>query len=201
MIAVIDYGMGNLRSVQKALEKLGGDVEVISDAERLSLSDKVVLPGVGAFKDTMGGIEKRGLTKPILEFIDSGKPYLGICMGLQVLFSESEEGGRFKGLGVFKGCVRRFNPGGDLKVPHMGWNQLGFRGRCRLFDGIEDDSYFYFDHSYYVAPEDESIIAAVTDYGTDFASVVCADNIYAVQFHPEKSQKIGLKMLRNFVDL
>ena len=146
MIAVIDYGMGNLRSVQKALEHLGEDIDIVSDPERLSLADKAVLPGVGAFKDTMDGIESRGLTRTIREFIDSGKPYLGICMGLQVLFSESEEGGRFKGLGVLKGKVKKFKAKKNFKVPHMGWNQMKVRKKeCPLVKGIEDETYFYFD--------------------------------------------------------
>jgi len=208
LIAVIDYGMGNLRSVQKALEKLGADVDVISDAERLSLSDKVVLPGVGAFKDTMEGIEARGLKGVIREFIDSGKPYLGICMGLQILFDESEEGGLHKGLGILKGRVKRFKPKRDLKVPHMGWNQMKIQScnlkkgsRCPLLNGIDDNMYFYFDHSYYVVPEDKEAISGTTDYGLEFTSMVWKKNIYGVQFHPEKSQKIGLNMLRSFVDL
>ena len=200
--------MGNLRSVQKALEKLGADVDVISDAEKLSLSDKVVLPGVGAFKDTMEGIEARGLKNVIREFIDSGKPYLGICMGLQILFDESEEGGPHKGLGILKGKVKKFKPKRDLKVPHMGWNQMKIQGRnlkkggrCPLLNGIDDNMYFYFDHSYYVVPEDKEAISGTTDYGLEFTSMVWKKNLYGVQFHPEKSQKIGLNMLRNFVEL
>ncbi len=202
MIAVVDYGMGNLRSVEKALERLGADVEVISDGERLSLADKVVLPGVGAFKDTMDGISERGLKETICEFINSGRPYLGICMGLQILFDESKEGGRFKGLGILKGKVERFKARGDLKVPHMGWNQIEIRrnGRCPLLRDVRDKSYFYFDHSYYVAPEDDVTIAA-TDYGIEFASMVWKDNIYGAQFHPEKSQANGVRMLKNFIEL
>jgi len=205
MIAIIDYGMGNLRSVQKALEKLGADdIEIVSDAERLSLSDKAILPGVGAFKDTMIGVEERGLKKVIREYIESGKPYLGICMGLQILFDESEEGGLNKGLGLLKGRVKRFKPSGGLKVPHMGWNQLKFQedaGACPLLKGVKDDSYFYFAHSYYVASVNREIIAGMTDYGAEFASMIWKDNIYAVQFHPEKSQNTGLKMLKNFIDI
>lgn len=204
MIAVIDYGMGNLRSVEKALEKLGADVAIVSDPERLSLADKIVLPGVGAFKDTISGIESRGLKDIISEFIGSGRPYLGICMGYQAIFEESEEGGRHKGLCALKGSVKRFSPGRNLKVPHMGWNQVSFReGKelCPLLKGIENDSYFYFDHSYYVEPSEDNIVAGVTDYGIDFASMIWKDNIFAVQFHPEKSQEIGLKMLKNFIDL
>lgn len=204
MIAVIDYGMGNLRSVQKALESLGAEVEIISDAERLSLADKAVLPGVGAFKDTIDGIDSRGLRKVIGEFIASGKPYLGICMGYQAIFDKSEEGGLFDGLGIFAGSVKRFDPSTGVKVPHMGWNSLRVTGngkRCPLLKGIKDGAYFYFDHSYYVAPKDDGIVAGATDYGIDFASMVWKDNVFCVQFHPEKSQKEGLKMLRSFIDL
>ena len=204
MIAVIDYGMGNLRSVEKALESLGADVEVVSDAERLSLSDKIVVPGVGAFKDTIEGMESRGLRRVIGEFIDSGKPYLGICMGYQALFEESQEGGSNEGLGILKGRVKRFQPKGDRKVPHMGWNQLRIAGNgkgCPLLKGIADGSYFYFVHSYYVESEDPGIVACTTDYGIDFASMIWKDNMFAVQFHPEKSQENGLRMLKNFIDL
>lgn len=204
MIAIIDYGMGNLRSVEKALEKLGADVEIVSDAERLNLSDKAVLPGVGAFKDTMRGIEERGLGKVIREYIDSGKPYLGICMGLQILFDESAEGGLNKGIGLFKGKVERFKPCDRLKVPHMGWNQLKFQksgSLCPLLKGIKDESYFYFVHSYYVAPADRGVIAGATNYGVEFTSMIWRENIYGVQFHPEKSQNVGLKMLKNFIDI
>ena len=201
MIAVIDYGMGNLRSVQKALEKVGSKVEVVSDAKNLGLADKAVLPGVGAFKDTMDGIESRGLKEPLCEFIRSGRAYLGICMGYEILFDESEEGGTFKGLGIFKGRVKRFSPKKDYKVPHIGWNTVKFTKRCPLFNGIKENAYFYFVHSYYVTPKDKGIVAGTTDYAVRFASAVFRDNIYAVQFHPEKSQETGLKMLKNFVEL
>lgn len=217
MIAIIDYGMGNLRSVKNAFDKLGAEAEIISDAERLSLADKAVLPGVGAFKDTMDGIEERGLKKTIYEFVESGKPYLGICMGLQVLFEESAEGGRRMGFGILKGKVKRFRPKRDLKVPHMGWNQIklktippmqaygqekaGKTVESPLLKGITDGSYFYFDHSYYAAPKNKDVIAGTTDYGLDFASVIWRGNIYAVQFHPEKSQDTGLRMLRNFIEI
>jgi len=204
VIAVIDYGMGNLRSVHKALESLGADARVISDAEQLSLADKVVLPGVGAFKDTIAGLDARGLRGALCEFIGSGRPYLGICMGFQAIFEHSEEGGRHEGLGVLKGGVRRFRAVSSRKVPHIGWNQVRFRAgmeRCPLFKGVGDNSYFYFDHSYYVVPEEDAVIAATTDYGIEFASMIWKDNIFAVQFHPEKSQEIGLRMLRNFTEL
>lgn len=202
MIAVIDYGMGNLRSVQKALESLGAEVEILSDPKRLNLSDKAVLPGVGAFKDTMDGIESRGLKGAIREYIDSGRPYLGICMGFQILFDESEEGGRFKGLGILKGRVKRFSQRKGLKVPHMGWNQVAIEKKeCPLLKGTTDNSYFYFVHSYYVMPKEKGVITCTTDYGLEFASMVWRDNLYAVQFHPEKSQANGLRMLRNFIEI
>jgi len=202
LIAVIDYGMGNLRSVTKAFEKLGADVEVVSSPKQLALADKVVLPGVGAFADTMEGIRKRGLEGTVREFISSGKPYLGICMGYQILFGESEEGGDHKGLGILKGRVKRFKPKKGLKVPHMGWNRVSFKKKeCPLFKGIADDSYFYFVHSYYADPNEKNVVAGATGYGTEFASMVWRDNLYAVQFHPEKSQEIGLKMLKNFIEL
>jgi len=204
MIALIDYGMGNLRSVEKALIKLGADVEIVFDAERLSLADKAILPGVGAFKDTIAGIEERGLKSAILEFIRSGKPYFGICVGMQVIFEESSEGGTSEGLGVIGGSVKRFQPRDGFKVPHMGWNEVKFaKGKeaCPLFKGLEDGAYFYFDHSYYAAPTDGAVSAGITDYGVDFTSAVWKDNIFAVQFHPEKSQANGLAMIRNFIEL
>ncbi len=203
MIAVIDYGMGNLRSVEKALKKLGTEAEIVCDAKRLSLSDKAVLPGVGAFRDTMQNLDKSGMVPAIREYIDSGKPYLGICLGLQILFEESEEGGLNKGLGILKGRVERFPEKKGLKVPHMGWNQIKIRkGRsCPLLKGIEDNSYLYFVHSYYAIPKKEGVVVTTTGYGVEFTSMVWRDNLYAVQFHPEKSQAIGLKILRNFVEL
>ncbi len=205
MIAVIDYGMGNLRSVSKALERLGAEVEIISSLDGLKRADKAVLPGVGAFKDTMDGLESRGLRDGVKDFIASGKLYLGICMGLQILFDESEEGGKIKGLGILKGKVKRFNPAQDLKVPHMGWNGVSYNKERRalpfLVKGVPDGSYFYFVHSYYVVPEDKACIAASTDYGVEFTSFVSKDNIYATQFHPEKSQDMGLTMLKNFIEL
>jgi len=204
MIAVIDYGMGNLRSVHKALESLGADAAIVSDAERLSLADKVILPGVGAFKDTIAGIEARGLRRVLSDFIGSGRPYLGICMGFQALFEESEEGGRHRGLGILKGRVRKFKADREHKVPHMGWNQVragADKKTCPLLKGITEGSFFYFVHSYYVDPEDRDIIAGTTDYGIEFTSMIWKDNMFAVQFHPEKSQGDGLLMLKNFIDL
>jgi glutamine amidotransferase len=197
MIAIIDYGMGNLRSVEKGFLKVGADVKVTNRPDDVVKADGVVLPGVGAFKDCMSELTNLKLVDALVDAIKKGKPYLGICLGLQVLFSESEEFGRCRGLDIFRGKVVRFQ-NGDLKIPQMGWNQLNIKNNNPLFNGIPDKSYFYFVHSYYVAPEDEKIIATTTDYGVEFTSSVQVDNIYAVQFHPEKSQTLGLRLLGNF---
>ncbi len=197
MIAIIDYGMGNLRSVEKGFIKAGVDVRVTNRPEVVEKADGVVLPGVGAFKDCMQGLIKLEVADAVIGAVKKGKPYLGICLGLQVLFSESEEFGKCRGLDIFRGGVVRFK-NHDLKIPHMGWNELNIKQDNPLFSGIADKSYFYFVHSYYVAPQDSSIIAAVTDYGAEFTSAVCKDNIFAVQFHPEKSQAAGLQLLENF---
>jgi imidazole glycerol-phosphate synthase subunit HisH len=196
MIAIVDYGMGNLRSVQKGLERVGCDARIVTGAKDLDGAAGVVLPGVGAFAAAMKNLEARKLTGPILKQIKSGKPFLGICLGLQMLFDCSEEFERTPGLGLFPGKVVRF--AGDLKVPHMGWNQCFFRNRGTTGDGIPDGSFFYFVHSFYVAPDDASLAMTVTDYGIEFVSSITKDNITAVQFHPEKSQKWGLKLLENF---
>ena len=213
MIAVIDYGMGNLRSVAKALESAGAnEVRVSSDAGIIRGADKIVLPGVGAIKEAMRELKRLNLIEVIQENIFK-KPFLGICLGLQLLFERSEEGGRVRGLGVFKGTVRRFPD--RLKVPHMGWNQINIKYQIsnikntnqkpnisNLFlKNIPDNSFFYFCHSYYAAPQDKNIIAATTDYGLEFASAIRKDNLFACQFHPEKSQSLGLKLLKNFVEL
>jgi len=200
MIAVIDYGMGNLRSVEKGFQKVGVEVRVTNSPADLKEADGVVLPGVGAFRDCINELRGLNLTGALLEAIEEGKPYLGICLGLQVLFSESEEFGRCRGLNLFRGKVPRF-PESSLKVPQMGWNQLNIKKDSPLLSGVPDRSYFYFVHSYYVAPEDESIIMTTTDYGIEFVSAVQKDNIYAVQFHPEKSQEPGLRILRNFGEI
>ena len=207
MIAVIDYGMGNLGSVSKALEFLGGDVVVTQKGSDLKKADKIVLPGVGAFRDAMGALARLNLITPLKEEIPSKKIYLGICLGLELLFEKSEEGGGCEGLGILKGDVVRFSSasGGKdagLKVPQIGWNQVRVTNDdCPLFQGIDSNAFFYFVHSYYVRPKDSGIIAAVTEYGGEFTSMVWRDNIYAVQFHPEKSQKVGLKFLENFMRL
>ncbi len=200
MIAILDYDMGNLRSVSKAVEHVGGKCAVTRDPKRAAKADKLILPGVGAFKDCMANLESYGLIEPIREFIASGRPFLGICLGMQLLMDESEEGGRHPGLGILSGKVLRFSPELGLKVPHMGWNRLKLKGKPRLLEGMEDD-YVYFVHSYYVAPEKKKAIAATSDYGLEFAASLESDNIFATQFHPEKSQKVGLGLLKRFVKL
>lgn len=197
MIAIIDYGMGNLRSVEKGFLKVGFTVKVTNKSEDVEKADGVVLPGVGAFKDCMRELTNLALVDAVVHAVHKGKPYLGICLGLQVLFSESAEFGRCRGLDIFRGKVERF-PESELKVPHMGWNALTLKKDNPLFDGIPDKSYFYFVHSFYVAPEDEAIISTTTDYGMEFTSSICKDNVNAVQFHPEKSQALGLQLLKNF---
>jgi imidazole glycerol-phosphate synthase subunit HisH len=206
MIAIIDYGMGNLRSVQKGFEKVGFDAVVTADPLVVLEADRIVLPGVGAFRDCIRNLEEGGFIEPILRVIREGRPFLGICLGLQLLFSESEEFGLHKGLGVIPGRVVRFPEGmtsGDeeLKVPHMGWNQLSFKRRPLAFTGIPDGANFYFVHSYYVLPDDPSVVATTTGYGMEFCSSVWKDNIVATQFHPEKSQALGLAILKNFGEM
>ena len=197
MIAIIDYGMGNLRSVQKAFEKVGHSALVTSDPAQVAASDKVVLPGVGAFEDAIGELRRLRLDRPVLEAIDSGKPFLGICLGLQLLFDVSYENGRHQGLGVLRGEVVRFQLPDEFSVPHMGWNQVSVRRSTPLLEGL-DASYFYFVHSYYVVPEDPSVIVAETDYGGPFCSAIAFNRVFASQFHPEKSQSDGLRLLKNF---
>ncbi len=203
MIAVIDYGMGNLRSVHKGLEKAGHDARVTSSPQAIRDATALVLPGVGAFRDCIRSLEKLNLVEPILQSVGSGKPFLGICLGLQVLFTESEEFGTTPGLNIIPGKVVRFarddTPGAErLKIPHMGWNTIAQRKTAPIFSGIEDGSFFYFVHSYYVVPDDASVIATTTDYGVAFTSSIQKDNIFACQFHPEKSQGAGLRLLKNF---
>jgi glutamine amidotransferase len=198
MIAIIDYGMGNLRSVSKAFEAVGHQAVVTRDARVIGNASHVVLPGVGAFGDCMANIEQYGLVEPIRTAIQSGKPFLGICLGLQVLFSESEEFGPHKGLDIIQGAVRRFEGGQALKVPHMGWNQVYVQRACPLFDGVADGSDWYFVHSYFVDPSDKQLAATMTTYGIPFVSSVWKDNIVACQFHPEKSQTVGLRLIKNF---
>ena len=197
MIAIIDYESGNLRSISKALEEVGARVKVTDSKKVIARAKGLVLPGVGAFHHGMKVLKKKGLLSPILNAIEEGKPLLGICLGMQLLFSESKEHGLHKGLGVIKGKVKRFPS--KVKVPHLGWNQIKCtRGKSTIFDGITDNKYFYFVHSYYVEPADKGIIAAKAFYGIEFTSCIVKDNIWGVQFHPEKSSGNGLKVLKNF---
>jgi len=198
MIVIIDYGMGNLRSVEKGFLKVGIDVKVVSHKRELDNARAVVLPGVGSFKDCMRNLEHMSLVDPIIRSIGKGKPYLGICLGLQVLFAESEEFGFCKGLNIFEGKVMRFRV--NRKVPHMGWNNITIFRRPPILSGIRDEAFFYFVHSFYVVPHTDDIIATTTDYGVRFTSMIWKDNIFATQFHPEKSQEMGLKILKNFGD-
>jgi len=201
MIALIDYGMGNIKSVSKALETTGIDVKITQSPEDIRNAKAIVLPGVGAFRDCMKNLSKLELISVIKEQILKGKPYLGICLGMQILFTESEEFGLCKGLDIFKGKVVRFQLSLGYKIPHMGWNTVKFHKKSRLLEEIKDNSYFYFVHSYYVSPEDSKVVAGVTDYGVEFTSMIIHENIFATQFHPEKSQKTGLTLLRNFIKI
>ena len=213
MIAIIDYGMGNLRSVQKAFESLGHDARLTRTPQVMSDASHVVLPGVGAFGDCMANLDRYGLIEPIRRVIQSGKPFLGICLGLQLLFTESEEFGIHQGLGIVRGFVKRFpfspspqvngsaaapGPTGALKVPHMGWNAIRITRPSPPLIGIETGAFVYFVHSYYVEPEDPAVVCTETDYGVPFVSGIRRDNLFACQFHPEKSQTVGLRIIRNF---
>ncbi len=205
MITIIDYGMGNLRSVQKGFEKVGYSAQVTDDPRVVEKAERLVLPGVGAFRDCMDNLRDGGFIEPIHQFIATGRPFLGICLGFQVLLGESEEFGSHQGLGIIPGKVTRFAEdmqldGETLKVPHMGWNRIQHRD-IPLFKGVAQDSFVYFVHSYYVQPEDSAVVAATTDYGIEFCSAICRDNVVATQFHPEKSQQVGLTMLKNFGEL
>jgi glutamine amidotransferase len=201
MIAIIDYGMGNLRSVQKALERAGAeDVRVTADPAIIASAAKIVLPGVGAIKPSIDRLNELGLSSVIKAEINSGKPFLGICLGFQLLFESSTEGGDVKGLGVLPGIVERFP--GTVKVPQMGWNTLQMAQKdCPMVRGVKDGAFVYFCHSYYTRPKDRTIVSTLTDYGISYASSVCVKNIWGVQFHPEKSQDVGLAILKNFVAL
>ena len=199
MIAVVDYGMGNLRSVQKGFYKTGMDAIITDDPKIIADASHIVLPGVGAFKDCMQNLESRNLVEPVLKGVKAGKPFLGICLGLQLLFEESEEFGSHNGLGLIKGKVARF-PKSDLKVPHMGWNDVQISRNSRLLNKSDEGSYFYFVHSYYVVP-DEDVTVTTTDYGQTFTSSIEKDNIFACQFHPEKSQDVGLNLLKRFGEI
>jgi glutamine amidotransferase len=198
-IVIIDYGMGNLRNVQKGFEKIGFEAELTRSKKEIEKASAIVLPGVGAFKDCMENLEKYGLIEPLLRSIEKGKPYLGICLGLQILFSESEEFGSHKGLDLIKGKVVRFKPNPEHKVPHMGWNTIEKEKEVPMLQGVESGDFFYFVHSYYVIPEEAKWISTFTTYDKPFASSVWKENLFATQFHPEKSQQKGLKILDNFV--
>ncbi|MFQ3574482.1 MAG: imidazole glycerol phosphate synthase subunit HisH [Thermodesulfovibrionales bacterium] len=197
MIAIVDYGMGNLRSVQKAFQKIGADVVITSNPRDIDDSKGIVLPGVGAFKDCMTNLEQFGIVDAIKQSIKKGKPFLGICLGLQSLFEGSEEFGSSEGLGVFAGRVLRFREVG-LKIPHMGWNQVSFVNKPDYLGNIPDNSFFYFVHSYHVVPTSMDIVSGITNYGYDFVSMIYKDNVIATQFHPEKSQTIGLEFIKGF---
>jgi glutamine amidotransferase len=206
MIAIIDYDMGNLRSVAKAFAKIGVTAGPTRDPQVIKDASHVVLPGVGAFKDCMKNLTEYGLVEPILKAIESGKPFLGICLGLQLLFDESSEFGFHKGLGVIKGKVVRFSSGCcdcgvQLKVPHMGWNAVDIKKESALLTGIPDGTYFYFVHSYYGVSNDTDAVLTTTSYGVPFTSAIERDNVMACQFHPEKSQTAGLRLLKNFSGL
>lgn len=198
MIAIVDYGMGNLRSVQKAFERVGCPAEVVRDRQRIADARAVVLPGVGAFSACVENLRRFGLVEVICEAVRKKKPFLGICLGFQLLFSESEEFGPQRGLDLFAGKVVAFHPTGEMKVPHMGWNRLAKTKASPFLEGIGQGDYVYFVHSYYVVPEDPSIIATTTEYGVPFTSSIATDRLFACQFHPEKSQQIGLRILANF---
>jgi glutamine amidotransferase len=201
-LSVIDYGMGNLRSVTKAIGHVGGVARLVRRPEEVRESPGLVLPGVGAFSDCMSALQAQGLVEPIREHVAAGRPFLGICLGYQALFDTSEEAPGVPGLGIVPGEVRRFPSDAGLKIPHMGWNRMIKRVQeCPLLDGIEDGSHVYFVHSYYCAPSDPSWVAVEADYGVRFAAMIWRDRLFATQFHPEKSQKIGLRMLRRFVEI
>jgi glutamine amidotransferase len=203
VIALLDYGSGNLRSVHKALLKVGADVRIAQHPEEMRDAAAAVLPGVGAFDDCIHAMEKQALLEASRQFIKSGRPFLGICVGYQALFEKSAEfNSCAAGLGIFQGNVVRFSNGNGLKVPQIGWNQLEIvQAKCPLFQGVENGSYVYFVHSFFPNPSDSSIVATETNYGETFASSIWQDNIFATQFHPEKSQKVGLQLIKNFVDL
>ena len=206
MIAIVDYGMGNLRSVQKALQHVGGEAEIVQTPSQLSAGRKIVLPGVGAFRDAVARLHEQRLVEPLVQAARDGVPFLGICLGLQLLFDVSYEVGEHVGLGVFPGKVVRFRfdsqtTGQDLRVPHMGWNQIRWDKPCPMLNGVQAGSFVYFAHSYYVVPINADITCTSTEYGYNFVSSIWRGNVFATQFHPEKSQSVGLRILENFVNL
>ena len=201
MIAIIDYDAGNIASVEKAVKKLGYDCIVTRDKEVLEKADKLILPGVGAFKDAMDKLNEYDLTDIVKKLVlEDKKPILGICLGLQLMFESSEENPGVEGLSLLKGKIVRLPEGDDRKIPHMGWNSLEFPKKSKLFEGVVKGSFVYFVHSYYLQAEDENVVAAISKYGADIHAAVEWDNIYATQFHPEKSSAVGLKILSNFLE-
>lgn len=202
MIAIIDYGAGNIQSVCKALKFIGADCKVTSDKDEILNADGAILPGVGSFGDAMDTMTKRGIKDTIIEYTKSGKPFLGICLGLQLLFPESEETPGVKGLDIFKGTITKIpNQNRTLKIPHMGWNNISIKQKNGIFKDIEGEPYVYFVHSFYLKAQDKDIVAATTQYGVEIDAAVQKGNIIATQFHPEKSGEVGLKMLKNFVEM
>ena len=201
MIVMIDYDAGNIKSVEKALQKLGADVVITNDPDVILNADKVILPGVGAFGDAMANLKKYGLDDVIRKVVAKGTPFFGICLGLQLLFERSDETPGVEGLGILKGEILRIPENGDLKIPHMGWNSLHLQNEGRLFKGLAENSYVYFVHSYYLKAEEESIVKATAEYGVTIHASVEKDNVFACQFHPEKSSDVGLQILKNFVEL
>ena len=201
MIAIIDYDAGNIKSVEKALKTLGQDVVITRDAETILNADRVILPGVGAFGDAMGKLHDYNLVEVIHQVVEKKIPFLGICLGLQLMFESSEETPGVEGLGLLKGKIVKIPETGDLKIPHMGWNSLHFQNEGRLFANLPQDSYVYFVHSYYLQAEDESIVKATTDYSTCIHASVEKENVFACQFHPEKSSDVGLTILKNFCEI
>jgi len=201
MIAIVDYQMGNLRSGQKGFEKVGHRAVITSDPAEVARADKVVLPGVGAFRDAIDELRRRELIEPIRAAIDAGRPFLGICLGLQLLMDVSYEGGTYQGLGVIPGEVVRFDVPREFKVPHMGWNEARILRQAPILEGIDEGTHFYFVHSYYVAPRDAEVVAIEVDYHRRFCAMIWRDNVFATQFHPEKSQTHGLRILKNFAEL
>ena len=201
MIAIIDYDAGNIKSVEKALQRLGQEVMITRDPEEILNADKVILPGVGAFGDAMVNLRKYHLDQVIYQVVERSIPFLGICLGLQLLFEKSDETKGVAGLGILKGEICRIPDGENLKIPHMGWNSLHLQNNGRLFRGIKEDAYVYFVHSYYLKAEDEEIVKATAEYGTHIHASVEQGNVFACQFHPEKSSDVGLQILKNFVEL
>lgn len=201
MIAIVDYDAGNIKSVEKALLLLGQEVKITDDAQEILSADKVVLPGVGAFGDAMGNLERRGLVPVLRETAEKGTPFLGICLGLQLLFERSEEAPGVDGLGILPGEILRIPPKEGLKIPHMGWNSLHLEHGGRLFAGVPEQSYVYFVHSYYLKAGEEEIVKASAEYGVQIHASVEKGNVFACQFHPEKSSEVGLRILKNFVEL